>query len=400
MTGSTRSYEMAKRIAAAGHDVHVITSSREGNTPHGRWVISEIEGFKVHWVSINYSNEMSYAARIRAFLKFAIAATRRAIQQKADLVFATSTPLTIAIPALITKKVCRIPMVFEVRDLWPELPIAIGALRWPPAIWIARWLELRAYKGASQLVGCSPGMCDGIIRRGISADRVHNIPNCCDLSLFKPNGEAGKEFRDRFEWLKNRPLVVYAGTFGVINGVSYLARLAKETIKSNPSVRFLAVGYGYDEGAIREEAQHLGVLNENFFMLPKQQKKNIPPIYNAATVVTSLFLPIPEMQSNSANKFFDGLAAGKPIAINYGGWQAELIDKEKFGVVLDHHDIAGSAQNLVSLLDDSEELHAMGKRARSLAQAKFSRDALAAQLIEVLEQAYGDENSLNRNTLV
>ena len=133
-------------------------------------------------------------------------------------------------------------------------------------------------------------------------------------------------------------------------------------------------------------------------MLPKQPKKSIPPIYNAATIVTSLFLPIPEMQSNSANKFFDGLAAGKPIAINYGGWQAELLEQEKFGIVLDHHDVAASAQNLVSLLANSKELHEMGNRARNLAVARFSRDILAKQLISVLERSYQDEILLKRKT--
>ena len=95
------------------------------------WFTTHESGMRVHWLPVRYSNHMTYLARMLAFFKFAIRAAGRARQIRGDVVFATSTPLTIAIPAVYAARRCGIPMVFEVRDLWPELPIAVGALRIP-----------------------------------------------------------------------------------------------------------------------------------------------------------------------------------------------------------------------------------------------------------------------------
>src|SRR5690606_3755255 len=124
MSGGTRSYEMAKRLVAAGHEVHMITSWVQ-ETNHLDWFNEEIDGIKVHWFPNPYSNKMSYKQRIQAFLRFAYASMQKIATIPADIVFATSTPLTIAIPGVLGARKQKIPMIFEVRDLWPEVPIAM-----------------------------------------------------------------------------------------------------------------------------------------------------------------------------------------------------------------------------------------------------------------------------------
>lgn len=128
MAGGTRSYEMARRLVAWGHEVHMITTDREGIfDPKQKWYETDEAGIHVHWTPIPYSNKMSYGQRIKAFFAFSWRAARKAAKIGGDVVFATSTPLTIAIPGVYASKRLKIPMVFEVRDLWPELPIAIGS---------------------------------------------------------------------------------------------------------------------------------------------------------------------------------------------------------------------------------------------------------------------------------
>ena len=384
MAGGSRSYEMAKRIAARGHEVHIVTTRREESTYRG-WQVEEIAGFYVHWMHVPYGNDMTYPQRVLAFLKFAFYATTRSIKIKGDLIFATSTPLTIAIPAIIAKFWTRKPMVFEVRDLWPDLPIAMGALKSPITIKLARVLERLAYVNATVIVGCSPGMCEGIVRQGIAPDRVHHIPNSSDIELFNIPESRGHLFREQNSWLKDRPLVVYTGTFGRINGVEYLVHVAKSTLQIAPDIAFLVVGGGFDEQTIDKASIELGVRDKNFYMLPKQPKNTIPDIYSAATLVTSLFIPIEEMWANSANKLFDGLAAAKPIAINYGGWHAELVEKEQIGILLDPLDYDSAASEIVNFLRNNELLIQSSANSAALARDVFSRDLLAAKLIELLE---------------
>lgn len=387
MHGGTRSFEMARCLVDSGHEVHMVTSSREEsqNSERQRWRQTQEAGILVHWLPVPYSNAMNYRQRIKAFLAYAHGAARKAAALNGDIVFATSTPLTIALPAVYAAKLNRIPMVFEVRDLWPELPIAIGALRNPLMIGTAKRLERFAYRNASRVVVLSPGMRNGVVATGYPEDRVHLIPNSADLDLFGVPEKAGHAFRQQHAWLGDRPLVVYTGTMGRINGVSYLARLAAKVKETAPEVRFLVVGGGQEEAEVRREAEALGVLNETFFMLSQVPKQEMPEILSAATLATSLFVDLREMWANSANKFFDALASGTPIAINYGGWQAELLRVHGAGLRLHATDMKQAASELLAFLNSGNAaLREAGNRARRLAEEQFSRDVLANELEQVL----------------
>jgi glycosyltransferase involved in cell wall biosynthesis len=388
MTGGTRSYEMARRLVAAGHEVHVITSDRSPNAGGG-WYRTEVEGIDVHWLPVRYDNAMGYAQRIRAFTAYALRAGPRAARLGGDLVFATSTPLTVALPGVYASKRLRVPMVFEVRDLWPDVPIAIGAIRGPVATGLARRLERFAYRNSARIVALSPGMREGVVRTGYPAARVHVIPNISNLELFDPARQDAAGFRARFPWLGGRPLVLYAGTLGKANGVGYLARVAAAALERDPEVRFLVIGGGKEEPLVRQEAARLGVLERNFFMLERLAKQDMPAAFAAATVTTSLFIGLPSLWHNSANKFFDGLASGTPVAINYGGWQAELLRDTGAGVQLDGTDPSAAADALIAAAHDPAYVARAGAAARRLAGERFEADHLAAQLERVLVEARG-----------
>jgi glycosyltransferase involved in cell wall biosynthesis len=387
MKGGTRSYEMARRMVARGHEVHMITSRREGIEASAKdWLEESIDGINVHWLPVPYNNTMSYFQRIKAFLRFASKAGQRSVMIGGDLIFATSTPLTIAIPAVRAKKALNIPMVFEVRDLWPELPIAIGALKSPLVKFLAYRLERYAYFNADHIIALSPGMREGILKTDYPANQVTTIPNSCDLDIFDVARSQQEEFRAQRDWLEDKPLVLYAGTLGHINGVAWLAKLAAKTKALNSDVRFLVLGAGVDEKKVRERAMALGVFEQNFFMEAQISKAEMPKALQAADICTSLFVPLKEMWSNSANKFFDALASGRPVAINYSGWQKDLVEKHNIGIALPEDDIDKSAQELVKLLAQSKRRESMGNNALALAKKSFSRDVLAAQLIETLER--------------
>jgi len=386
--GSIRSFEMARRFVERGHEVDLITADRLAPEASSGWRESVEAGIRVHWLPVPYSNVMSATERIKAFFRFAYGAAQKAASIKADLVFATSTPLTIALPAVWASKRQKIPMVFEIRDLWPELPIAMGAIKGQPTIAAAEWLERFAYRNAAHVVALSPGMKDGVVRTGYPAERVHVIPNSSDIALFDVPASAGEVYRAQHAWLGDRPLIVYIGTLGQINGVSYLAELAAKVRAEAPEVRFAVVGGGQEEAKIRARAQELGVLNETFFMPGKVPKKQVPHILSAATMASSLFIDLKEMWDNSANKFFDGLAAGRPIMINYGGWQADILQETGAGIVLEPHDMDAAKDALLKVLRDKAWLADAGQKAHQLAKERFSRDGLAKNLIGVLEQAY------------
>jgi glycosyltransferase involved in cell wall biosynthesis len=152
-------------------------------------------------------------------------------------------------------------------------------------------------------------------------------------------------------------------------------------------VRFLIVGDGKEWDKIRQLASQYGVLDTTFRMWRRVPKEEVPVILAAATLATSLFLPLPSLRDNSANKFFDALAAGRPIAINYGGWQSDLLRQSGAGFVLDAYELEKAAESVVAHLRDTEWLALAGKAAHRLAVEQFSRDALFDRFEEVLTQA-------------
>lgn len=383
MCGGTRAYEQARRLVGLGHEVHVVTSDTTAVQASMSWRTTVEDGIRVHWLPAPYSNSMSYRRRIRAFLQFALGASMLATRLGGDVVFASSTPLTAAIPGLVAARLRRARFVFEVRDLWPEIPVEVGALRNPAAIRLAYALVRAAYRNADHVVALSDGMAQGVARHGYPTDRISVVPNACDVDLFTVDADEAELFRRSHPWLQQRPLVVYLGTFGRVNGVGYLVRVAAEMATIDPEVRFLLVGGGAEFSETIRLAADLGVLNRSLYIMPGVAKREVPTILGAATIATSVFVPLPGLAANSANKFFDSLAAGRPQTINYGGWQAEILRESGAGLVLNSHDIPLAAKELAAGLHDQAWLARAGAMAARLAADRFSRD----QIFEVFASA-------------
>jgi glycosyltransferase involved in cell wall biosynthesis len=385
---------MAKRFIANGHEVTFVTSSAYLSSNYSLkkgWNYLEIEEIKLHILHLPYSNNDSFIKRIWKFLQFSIKSSTKILQLQADVLFATSTPLTIAIPGLIYSKIKKVPMVFEVRDLWPELPIAIGAIKNPVIINLAKWLEKYTYKNSKRLVGLSPGMCDGIIKQGISSNLVTLATNSCDTDLFDVSSDVGVAYKnDKLPFLKNRKLIVYTGTFGAINKVGYIVDLAAEMKKIDETICFVAIGAGMEKNDIVEKAKSLNVFNENLYFLDPVAKTDIVKLLSAADLSISLFGSVTQMWHNSANKLFDALASSTPIAINYGGWQKDIIEKYQCGLVLSPLDHIASAKKVSSFLKDDLLYSKAKESCKYLAFNEYSRDIMAERIEKTLLEAVND----------
>lgn len=391
MSGGTRSYEMAKRLVKAGHEVHMITTRRDRSGVG--WDVTTVDGIQVHWHNTTYSNYFGFLRRVVAFIRFALVAAHRATHLGGDIVFATSTPLTIAIPAIWAARRLDVPMVFEVRDLWPELPIAIGELKNPALRWLAMRLEESAYRNASHVIALSPGMADGVAKTGYPRQKITVIPNNCNIERFQGHIANIEETLDSHPYLRDKRIILYAGTLGVINGVGYLVDIAAELRALDPSVTFLVIGDGKEKPAIEERARNVGVLGNNFWILPRVTKEEIPVFFALATMGCSLFIDLPEMWSNSANKFFDTLASGRPIMINYRGWQANELEESGAGIVIPPRQPAVAAEALLRFLNDDLMRRKACEAALRLALTRFNTENLFEDFRLVLEDARANFSS-------
>ncbi|MEU4423047.1 glycosyltransferase family 4 protein [Actinoplanes sp. NPDC024001] len=382
MAGGTRSYEFARRLVEHGHEVHVITGHPDGD----RTRISTESGIVVHWLPVNYDNSMTYGRRLWSFFDFVRRAAAVAGRLRHDLVFATSTPLTVAIPGAYAALRRRVPMVLEVRDVWPETPIALGALRSPPSRWAALRLEAWAYRRAARVIALSPGMAESIQRRFPDVT-VTVVPNSSDRALFAGADRAGEEVRRRTPWLGDRPLVLYAGTLGRANGVDYLVRMAARLADRDPDVRVVILGDGMMRDQIRDLAAELGVLDRNLFMLGPVPKSEVVAFFGACDLAVSAFVNIPELRNNSPNKVFDAFAAGRPVAVTHGGWIADLIAANAAGLVLPPDDPEGAAAAVAAFVRDGAAMTGAREAASALGRDRFDRDLLFQDFERVLTEA-------------
>jgi glycosyltransferase involved in cell wall biosynthesis len=396
MTG-TRSYEFARHLVGKGHRVTMMTSgvaNREFPVPEGRqYAEFESEGIHVVAIAAAYNDPqigtgMSGVQRMLKFYQFAWLARRIGKKlPKPDMVFATHTPLTIGLVGLTLSRSFKVPFVFEVRDLWPEALVNVGALKNPLAIW---WLERMAkkiYAGAKHIVALSPGMKEGIVRAGVPAGKVTVIPNASDLDLFGPDID-GSAQRERLG-LKNRFAAIYFGAMGLANGLEYVIEAARILAEcGNNKIAFVLHGSGGKRAELEKTASEYKLQNI-IFSDPLPDKERLARIVAGCDVCLTIYRAAKE-HTWSPNKMFDALAAGKPVLINVPGWLGETIEKNKCGRCLDGNRPQMLADTLQELAADPELCRQMGKNARELAEREFDRIKLANCLENVLTEAVSE----------
>ena len=391
-TGGTRSYEFARHLVASGHEVTMVTAASSGNSGGGLTSEREVDGIRVVEARGGYGDyvsatAMGYGRRAAAFGRFAAAATVAARRPpRPDVVFATSPPLTMALPGIAAARRWHAPLVFEVRDLWPEAPIQMGALRSPAAQRAARELERKVYGEAAEVVALSPGMRAGVIAAGVAPERVALIPNASDLDLFSPDLDPG-DLRER-HGLGDAFVVAYFGTMGEANdldqAVEAAALLAQ---RGEQGVKVVLQGDGKRRPALEQAVRTRGL--DNVVLLPAGDKHAAARLAAASDACMTLFKDVPILATNSPNKLFDTFAAGRPAIVNTGGWQRELVEENEAGVFARPADPADLADRVLFLRDNPDVARRYGENARRLAEREFDRKLLAERLRGVLERAAG-----------
>ena len=267
------------------------------------------------------------------------------------------------------------------------MPIAIGALRSPPLIVASQALERLLYRGASRIVVLSEASRDALLAMAVPASRLVFVPNACDLDLFSPD-HVDRDFRAR-HGLEHRFVALYSGAMGRANGLDQLVDAAAcLRAAGRDDVVIVAIGDGGRRPYLEERVRELGL--DNVLVLPPLAKARLAGVVGAADVTLTLFASHPAFETNSPNKFFDSLAAGRPVVVNLDGWLRRVVERERAGAWVPAGDGEALAATLAALADEPGLVAAMGASARRLAERDFSRDALAARLCAALEDAVAE----------
>jgi len=385
----TRSYDFARLLAERGHRVTVVTGMYgPGDVriePGQGWVVRrEIDGFSVRVVTVRYDNTQAFWRRILSFLTFMVIATVEVLRiREADVVFATSTPLTVGFPGLVARYLHRVPFVFEVRDIWPDTAVEIGALTNPFMIWMARIFERACYYAASRVVTISERMAYHVRRRlSAGAAKVVVIPLGTDVGLFD-RAEPARAWQGA-HGLEGKFVAVFAGAHGRLNALRWVLEAARR-LKDEPSIRFVLIGEGALKPELRAQAQRDGL--ENVLFLDPITKVRLAGVLKVCGLGLMTLENLPVFDTACPNKFMDYLAAGLPVLVNFDGEAGWIAEREGCGVVVPPDDPAAMAEAIRELASDSERCRAMGRRACALASRCYDRRRLIAELEAVFREA-------------
>ena len=278
------------------------------------------------------------------------------------------------------KRLKRVPFVFEVRDQWPEIPIELGIIKNPLLKKILLCLEKSIYKSSSGIIALSPGMAEGI--RSIIGDsrQITIVPNSSDTGLFRPDID-GSRIRNKYEW-GQRTVFIHAGAMGRVNDLGFVLDAAAK-LSEYKDILFVLIGEGSEKSQLerRIKRERLG----NVEIRPAVSKAELPEILAAADVGMVIIGNYPIIEHNSANKFFDSLSAGKPVLLNYSGWQRQVIEQAQAGFGCELCNLDEFIEHVKYLHENRQKLAEMGKNVRTLAVEEFSRDKRAAEVSGILE---------------
>ena len=374
--GGTRSYHLAKGLVGAGVEVDMVTAHAESY-----YDFKVVDGIRVHYLPVSYQQEFGFLKRIFAFWLFAWKA--KALIRKLprpDFLYISSTPLTTGWIGLWAKRSMALPFIFEVRDLWPDAPIEVGVIKNPVLKKLLYRFEKNIYRHALKIVALSPGIAASIRAKSPKA-QVAVIPNFADIRFFQPSVGKNEGILHRLG-LKSAFTVAYAGAVGRVNAVEELLILAEMAAKTELNFQFVVMGKG--TGLEKLKAQIKNKKLKNFVVLPFGNKEKVRDLLAVADMAFVSFAHLPVLKTNSPNKFFDAIAAGKAILVNHKGWVHQMVKNHNLGIYYNASAPEETFQKLRVLSENPRLLAQHQKNARELAEKYFSDQIAVQKLLGVL----------------
>jgi glycosyltransferase involved in cell wall biosynthesis len=388
---ATRVYEMTRRWVAQGHDVTVVTGVP--NVPDGvvyegyvnRWRQREdCEGVEVVRVWTWLAANQGTVRRIANYVSFMLTAILAGLGgRRPDVVIATSPQFFCGWAGVWVSRLRRAPFVLEIRDLWPESILAVGAMRGPLLIRFLEWLERRMYAAARHGVTVGPGYREKLMERGVPADRISIVPNGVDRSVFAPRTEDGG-VREAYA-LGDRFVCAYVGTIGMACGLDVALRAARRLREEGrDDVRFLLVGDGGVRAELEARARDEGL--DAVVFTGRQPKQRMPDFLAAADACLVHLTRTELFRTVLPSKIFEAAAMGRPIVLGVEGFAAELVSEAGAGICIEPENADQLLEAVTRLAREPGLAGQLGEAGlRNIAQ-RYDYASLAVEYLETLRR--------------
>ncbi|SPF38004.1 Glycosyl transferase group 1 [Syntrophobacter sp. SbD1] len=384
---ASRTFENAKRWVGEGHRVTVITCAP--NHPDGilypgyknrmrQW--EEVSGIQVLRVPTYLSANSGFLKRTLNYLSYMVSATvLSSLVHKVDIVISTSPQFFCGMAGLWVSLLKGRPWMLEIRDLWPESIIAVGAIRNRHVIKALEAVEMFLYRRADQIVTVTRSFRNHVESRGIAPERISVLTNGADLSQYQPlcreNG-----FRTKLD-LQGKFVASYIGTHGMAHGLDTVLAAA-DRLRPLENIVFLLVGGGAERERLLARRDAMGL--DNVVMLPQQPKDQMPGILAASDACMVLLKKRDLFKTVIPSKIFEAMAMERPIILGVEGESKEIIEEGNCGVCIEPENEQDLAESVVRLSRDPDLGNQLGINGARFVRERFDRDALAKRYLELI----------------
>jgi glycosyltransferase involved in cell wall biosynthesis len=384
--GGTRHYELARYLVDRGHRFTAIASpisylsgqATSGAGSAGRQQPANLAVIRAYTYAALHR---SFVHRIASFLSFMLSSLLAGLRVRdVDVVWGTSPPIFQGLTAWLLARLKHVPLLFEVRDLWPAFAVDMGVLSNPLLIRAAEGLERFLYRRADHIIVNSPAYVEHVCGKGIPADRVSLVPNGVETAMFDPEADGAAVRREH--GLDGRFVVLYAGAHGLANNLDVVLQVA-DLLHERSDIAFVLVGDGKEKSNLAHLAQEMGL--PNLWLLPPQPKSRMPEFLAAADVGLAILKDIPMFTTTYPNKVFDYMAAGRPTLLAIDGVIRQVVEAAEAGIFVPPGNPGALADGVRRLAADSARCRRMGQLARAYVQAHFERADQAARLVQILD---------------
>jgi glycosyltransferase involved in cell wall biosynthesis len=367
---------LAKALIDHGINATVITGyngrdSRQKN----------VDGIEVHYLPIRYDNSFGFYRRSFAFLQYIRKSIRLAMSMKDfDFCYAMSVPLTVGVAGKSISSRFKIPMIFEVGDLWPDAPIEMGFIKRRVLQKYLLDLEKDIYQAAAKIVALSPSIADRVATK-IPRKEIAVISNMSDIDFFQlepKNVELVRKYN-----VENKFVVSYTGAIGFANGLDHLLMCAKQAQANHLPVQFMLCGEGAELRRLKAQIREMDLTNVSYF--PLMNRDGVKEVVNVSDACFISYAPYPILETGSPNKYFDALAAGKLVIVNFDGWIRDEIEETKCGIFIDREIPTSFVEQIKPFLF-TQLLKNYQVAARRLAENSYSREILGKKFASLFKK--------------
>ena len=387
---ASRTQEHTKRWVAAGHRVTVVTTAP--NFPAGKifegyrnrmWQREWIDGVEVIRLWTYISANEGFLRRTLDYVSFMVSAILATpFLPRPDVIVSTSPQFFTPCAAYVVSRLKRRPWVFELRDLWPDSIVAVGAMNETTLIRALRKLEYFLYRKATRIVSVTQSFREILSKNGIDPGKIEVVPNGADLEAYRP-GERSEMLAEKFG-CKGKFVAAYVGTIGLAHGLGTLLDAA-EQLRERDDIAFVLVGAGAEEKALMAEAGRRGLDNVHF--AGSVSKAEVREYWRFCDVALVLLRDSPLFRHVLPSKMFEAMSTERPIILGVKGESEAVLKEANAGIAIPPEDSRALAAAILQLATDREQRIAMGKTGREFVTSRYNRDVLANRMLAVLEQA-------------